>query len=89
MPIDHLLDYPLDCSIFDGHDPVCNTRCAGPGFPLANSRMDQGWKFGSYHPGICQFVYCDGSVHALRNSTSEAILGLLAQRNDRQPIPDY
>jgi hypothetical protein len=28
-------------------------------------------------------------VHALRNSTSEAVLGLLAQRNDRQPIPDY
>ena len=81
--------FPLDCSIYDGHQPVCNTRSAGPGAPLSNSIKDQGWKFGSYHPGICQFVFCDGSVHVLRNSTSEVVLGLLAQRNDRQPIPDY
>lgn len=89
VPTKHLYLFPLDCSIYDGHQAVCNTRSAGPGFPLANSRIDLGWKFGSDHPGICQFVYCDGSVRSVRNTTSEVILGLLAQRNDRQPIPDY
>jgi hypothetical protein len=89
VPTNQLYKYPLDCGIYDGHQAVCNTRSAGPGFPLANSRIDPGWKFGSYHPGICQFVFCDGSVRSIRNTTGEVILGLLAQRNDRQPIPDY
>jgi hypothetical protein len=81
---------PWDCGLFDGHNPVCNTRAAGPGFPLASSLKDPGWKFGSYHPGICQFIFCDGSVRILRNGTDVVTLGLLAQRNDGQPITgDY
>src|SRR5436305_10889993 len=32
--------YPWDCGIFDGHNPVCNTRAAGPEFPLAASGND-------------------------------------------------
>lgn len=87
--INHMLEFPWDCSIYDGHNPVCNTRCAGPGFPLANNRFDPGWKFGSYHSGICQFVFCDGSVRSVRNSISEVTLGLLANIYDGQPIPDY
>ncbi len=89
VPQQHFEEYPWDCGQYDGHAPTCNTRCAGPGFPLADRNDDLGWKFGSYHPGLCQFVFCDGSVHAIRNSTNEVVLGLLAQRNDRQPIPDY
>jgi prepilin-type processing-associated H-X9-DG protein len=80
---------PLDCGMYDGHNPVCNTRSAGPLCPLAASQADDGWKFGSAHPGLCQFVYCDGSVRALLNTIDPAVLGLLAQRNDGQPIPDY
>ncbi len=45
--------------------------------------------FGSYHPGTCPFVYCDGSVRALRVSINPVTLGLLACRNDGQVIPDY
>jgi prepilin-type processing-associated H-X9-DG protein len=75
--------------MFDGHNPVCNTRPAREDFPLAGTRFDTGWKFGSYHPGICQFVFCDGSVHSLQNSISPATLGLLASRNDGQLIPQY
>jgi prepilin-type N-terminal cleavage/methylation domain-containing protein len=81
--------FPLDCGLYDGHNPACNTRSAGPSFPLAISRDDPGWKFGSYHPGICQFVFCDGSVHALSNTIDPVTLGLLAQRNDGQVIPPY
>jgi hypothetical protein len=43
---------PLDCGMYDGHNPLCNTRGAGPLYPLAASRMDAGWKFGSDHPQL-------------------------------------
>jgi hypothetical protein len=33
-------------------------------------------------------VYCDGSVHGLPTSTREVTLGLLAQRDDHQVIPN-
>jgi hypothetical protein len=81
--------FPWDCSLYDGHNPICNTRSAGPGYPLAASQFDPGLEFGSAHPGICQFVFCDGSVHILRNSIDPVTLGLLAQRNDGQAVNDY
>jgi prepilin-type N-terminal cleavage/methylation domain-containing protein/prepilin-type processing-associated H-X9-DG protein len=79
--------FPWDCGIFDGHNAVCSTRSAGPVFPLANSNMNQGWTFGSYHPTLCQFAYCDGHVQRLKNSIKLDTLALLAQRNDGQVIP--
>ena len=80
---------PYDCGIFDGQNPACNTRAAGPGFPLAASYNDPSWVFGSRHPGQCQFAFADGSVHLLHTSIDPIVLGLLAQRNDGQVIPDY
>ncbi len=89
VPQGKFASFPWDCGIFDGHNPVCNTRCGGPGFPIATRRDDLGWKFGSYHSGLCQFVFCDGSVHTLDSNISEVILGLLAQRDDGQRVPAY
>jgi prepilin-type processing-associated H-X9-DG protein len=43
-------------------------------------------KFGSWHPGVCQFVFCDGSVRAIRTSIDTANLRRLAVRNDREVI---
>jgi Protein of unknown function (DUF1559) len=80
---------PWDCGMYDGHNPSCNTRAAGPLFPLAAADDDLGWKFGSRHPGICQFVLGDGSVRPLYTSIDPVIFGLLAQRNDGQSIPSY
>jgi prepilin-type N-terminal cleavage/methylation domain-containing protein/prepilin-type processing-associated H-X9-DG protein len=89
VPPDSFGFYPWDCSIYDGHNYPCSTRAAGPGFPLASSRYDTGWKFGSYHPTTVQFAFADGSVHGLKLTTLPVTLGLLASRNDGQVIPDY
>lgn len=89
VPSNHMEEHPWDCGIFDGHNPVCNTRCGGPGFPIARTREDQGWKFGSYHPGLCQFVFADGSVHVIESNISEVVLGLLVNRQDGEKTPNY
>jgi prepilin-type N-terminal cleavage/methylation domain-containing protein/prepilin-type processing-associated H-X9-DG protein len=44
-------------------------------------------RFGSWHPGICNFVFCDGSVHAVPDSIDIDILRRLAVRNDGEVIP--
>ena len=43
-------------------------------------------KFGSWHPGVCQFVFGDGSVKAIRTSIDEVNLARLAARNDGEVI---
>lgn len=80
---------PWDCAIFDGHNPACSQRGAGPAFPLAWSPDDMGWKFGSSHPGLCQFVFCDGTVRPIRNHIDPIVFGLLAQRNDGRSVPEH
>jgi prepilin-type N-terminal cleavage/methylation domain-containing protein len=77
-----------DGSIYNGDHPGNFITAAGPGFGLARGPdFPSGIHFGSYHPGVCQFVLADGSVRAISVSISETILDLLAVRNDGQPIP--
>ncbi len=94
-----------DCSIYNGNTLLCSSRSAGidpvpilnPGatakaptpYPLAQSVQDQNLLFGSYHIGICQFVFGDGSVHGLRNDIDVVILGQLACIADGFPAPIY
>jgi prepilin-type N-terminal cleavage/methylation domain-containing protein/prepilin-type processing-associated H-X9-DG protein len=82
-----------DGSIYNGDYARNFCRLGGPGFPLAQGPFDlsANWsgRFGSYHPGVCQFVFVDGHVTMLANSIEVNILRLLAVRNDGQPIPDY
>jgi hypothetical protein len=71
--------------------PRSYARIRGPGFPLAQPRM-QNLKedervFGSYHPGICQFVMGDGRVLRLKATVKATILHRLIVRNDGRPIP--
>jgi len=81
--------YPNDCGIFDGHHPACSQRAAGPDFPLAVNDFDLNWRFGSPHPGICQFLFCDGTVRPISTSIDPYILGLYSQRNDGQAVPEF
>ncbi|HXG09219.1 MAG TPA: DUF1559 domain-containing protein, partial [Gemmataceae bacterium] len=42
--------------------------------------------FGGPHPGVCQFVFCDGSVRAIRVSIDLDTLARLAGRADGLPV---
>ena len=55
----------------------------------ANGALWADKAFGSWHTGICQFVFCDGSVKAIPTNININTLQLLAVRNDGQVIPDY
>ena len=79
----------------DHHRTAC--RVAGPAaklgynFDLANGPTDLGtsqerWEriFGSAHPGVCQFVFCDGTVHSIGIDININVLRRLAVRNDGQ-----
>jgi hypothetical protein len=84
----------LDSSIYNGNYTTPTVRSAGPDYPLAKSPTDHEWSgqqavFGSWHPGICQFVYCDGSVHSLPVEIDPNVLGLLANKCDGQVIPQF
>jgi len=46
-------------------------------------------RFGSWHAGVCQFVFGDGSVHALSNSTNINTLTWLARPDDGQVVGNY
>ena len=81
-------------AIWNGHFPRNYSRIAGQ----TRWNLGQGptdlvgpWhcKFGSWHPGVCQFLFCDGHVTGLRNSLDMDTLQLLACRNDGNVIPDY
>jgi prepilin-type N-terminal cleavage/methylation domain-containing protein len=78
-----------DGAIFNGGLPAGVFRLASASHPLAFAPTDPYLaQFGSYHVGICQFVFGDGSVRGLRNSTPGSTLALLANRDDGQPIPN-
>jgi hypothetical protein len=65
-------------------------RACGVGYSLAKSPTEARYPImGSIHPGICQFVLCDGSVKTLSNNTSEATLSLLSNRRDGKPVPAF
>jgi prepilin-type N-terminal cleavage/methylation domain-containing protein len=79
-----------DGAIFNGGLPAGVFRYASASKPLAASPTDPYLtNFGSWHTGVCQFVFGDGSVRAVNTSTAGSTLGLLANRADDQVIPNY
>lgn len=49
---------------------------------------DSTWarKFGSWHPGVCGFAMCDGSVQYIQSNIDTRILRDLANRQDGNPV---
>ncbi len=89
VPIDQFGVGGWDCSMYNGDMVVCASRSASLVYPLAQSIRDPGWKFGSYHPHICQFAFVDGHVRSIRSDIDPNTLYLLAHIDDGQPIPAY
>ena len=80
-------NYIQDGMIFSGSESQTYQRRAGVSNPLANDpTVAINTQFGSWHTGMCQFVFGDGSVRAIKNSTPGATLALLANKNDGQVI---
>jgi prepilin-type N-terminal cleavage/methylation domain-containing protein/prepilin-type processing-associated H-X9-DG protein len=52
-----------------------------------NGQADQA--FSSNHPGGAQFLFCDGSLHFLKDTTDGKVLERLASRNDGLVVGDY
>ncbi|WP_425400857.1 DUF1559 domain-containing protein [Aeoliella sp.] len=56
-------------------------------------REYSGWQieiaFGSWHSAIAQFVYADGSVHALIDDMDQRALAALGSRNGEEVIGEY
>jgi hypothetical protein len=73
----------FDCSTYNPDVLPKFARFAGTKFPLAANQTEAvNSNFGSWHPGICQFVFGDGSVHPLQVTIDSVILGYLADRRD-------
>lgn len=80
-----------DGAIYNGDFPRNYSRIAGlPKFNLGLGPSDLSgpWhcKFGSDHPGICQFVFSDGHVAALSNMTDMTTLNRLAVCDDGEVV---
>jgi prepilin-type N-terminal cleavage/methylation domain-containing protein len=75
----------MEGSIYNG-DFSASFKKAGIGAPLARNPNGSGSNFGSWHPGVCQFVLGDGSVRPLRNEIDLTVLGYMAHRFDGNPI---
>jgi prepilin-type processing-associated H-X9-DG protein/prepilin-type N-terminal cleavage/methylation domain-containing protein len=86
-----------DGSIYNGSWTAFAGRLAGIEDPLANGPTDvspsagivngiYARRFGSWHAGVCNFAFADGSVRSVRNSIDSANLRRLAARNDGETI---
>ncbi|MBN2293523.1 MAG: DUF1559 domain-containing protein [Pirellulales bacterium] len=53
--------------------------------PICRSPDEYG--AGSDHPGVCQFLFCDGSVQVLQNETQGTVLQQLMTRNFGEVTP--
>lgn len=79
-----------DNSIYNGDFHRTIARYAGPESPIASSEtaplIDVKSQFGSWHPGVCQFVLGDASVQSVSSSADPLLLGRLANIADGEVV---
>lgn len=89
---DQLNQIPYNGPIYNGQDLSAFARIGGPGVPLSQGATDPGptiLGFGSWHPGVCNFVMVDGSTHSINNSLDTVTLGRLCNRDDGEVIEGW
>ena len=57
-----------------------------PGQTTGTNQCQALWGFGSWHPGGANFVYCDGSVHFLSDTTDMSVLYSLGTYKGGEPV---
>jgi prepilin-type N-terminal cleavage/methylation domain-containing protein len=84
-----------DNSIYNPDYMFSHCRVGGLGKPLSSSgdgreggqaSQSPNKTFGSWHPGICQFVFGDGSVRQLQVDLGQIVLANLCNRSDGNTI---
>jgi hypothetical protein len=86
---DNIKKQPFNGPLFNGEDLAAFARIGGPGVPIARSLRESLGPvlgFGSWHPGISNFVLADGSARAVSNLLDTTTLGRLCRRDDGLPI---
>jgi prepilin-type N-terminal cleavage/methylation domain-containing protein len=78
-----------DGSIYNGDHGISFKQAGGSNRPLARfPEFNNNAIFGSWHPGICNFLMGDSSVRAVSVTIDLQVLADMAQRNDGTPIPE-
>jgi type II secretory pathway pseudopilin PulG len=78
-----------DGSIYNGDHGTSFKQAGSPDRPLARfPEHSSGSIFGSWHPGICNFLMGDGSIRPVSVTIELMVLDSLAVRNDGKAIPD-
>ncbi len=79
-----------DRTIWNGDTVDVFSRAAGPGLGIVgNLKMNTNQRFGSYHPGFCNFLYGDGATRSLPITTPEALLSRLVVKDDGMALQHY
>lgn len=91
VPIDRLAQVPENGPLYNGKDLTAFARIGGPSVPLARGPEDTvsgSMGFGSWHPGICPFVFADGSVRAIENLIDTVVLRAFTHRSDGEGVEE-
>lgn len=79
-----------DKTIWNGDSVDVFSRAGGQGLGIVGTLTSTtNQRFGSYHPGLCNFLFGDGVVRSISVSLPEATLGLLIVRNDGKSTPMF
>ncbi len=85
IPLGRLAQIPENGPIYNGLDLPAFARVGAPGIPLARTPDDTDLPiigFGSWHPGVCPFVFADGSVESIDNFIDTEVLREYCNRAD-------
>ncbi len=82
------MDIGDDQSLLVGYD-LDNSRWTLPrSRPRPDGSMPRPRDFGSAHPGVCQFIMCDGSARAISFSIDPLVHRRLGNRQDGEAVDD-
>jgi prepilin-type N-terminal cleavage/methylation domain-containing protein/prepilin-type processing-associated H-X9-DG protein len=85
-PSPETVDYHTgDTAFFAGDNPTTIFRASSHGI-AANAEDPDREKYGSVHPGVCQFAFLDGHVQGLSTDIEQRVLELLSTVGDGEVV---